>query len=199
MQPEDVARSYDKIAARWSGPEFNRDNGIAPHRRALAFCEQRGAALDAGCGSSGRFIDLLSDAGFAVEGLDLSAEMLRLARQRHPSVLFHQADVRLWEPKRAYDFISGWDSIWHVPVEDQAAVLRKLCGALSEGGVFIFTAGGLEEAGGKVDAAMGVPMYHATLGVTRILQELEAARCRLRHFEFDQYPELHVYFIAQRM
>lgn len=93
MNPDDIAASYDKIASYWDGPEFNRDNGIAQHQRALQFCAGSGMALDVGCGSSGRLIDLLLGRGFTVEGLDFSAEMLRLARLRHPEVTFHRADI----------------------------------------------------------------------------------------------------------
>jgi hypothetical protein len=38
-----------------------------------------------------------------------------------------------------YDLITAWDSIWHVPLQKQAAVLLKLCHALAEGVVIIFS------------------------------------------------------------
>lgn len=199
MNPQDVARSYDQLAAYWAGPSFDRSNGIAQHLRALQFISDKGRALDVGCGASGRIIDLLISREIEVEGLDLSSEMLRLARLRHPDVRFHQADVCTWSPPRTYDFISAWDSIWHVPLPLQRAALLKLCMALSPRGVIIFSAGGLDQPGEKEDESMGVRMYHATLGVTEILRVLYEAGCVCRHFEYDQYPELHVYFIAQRI
>src|SRR5437868_4954652 len=106
MLPREIAASYDALAAQWDSLTFPRTNGIAQHERALKFAVQRGNALDVGCGSSRRFIDLLLAAGFMVEGLDLSTEMLRLARQRHPNVYFHHADVCTWQPAKPYDFIS---------------------------------------------------------------------------------------------
>ena len=96
MNPSEVAASYDSLAQRWSSAGFDRTNGIAQHMRALQFVQRHGKALDVGCGSSGRFIDLLIGQGFDVEGLDLSAEMLRLARLRHPHVVFHHADICTW-------------------------------------------------------------------------------------------------------
>ena len=81
MNPSEVAASYDSLAHRWSSAGFDRTNGVAQHTRALQFVQRHGKALDVGCGSSGRFIDLLIGQGFDVEGLDLSAEMLRLARR----------------------------------------------------------------------------------------------------------------------
>lgn len=198
MTPEQVAASYDQIAAIWNSPEFHRVNGLAQHERALKFVAHKGTALDVGCGSSGRFIDLLLSKGFQVEGVDISSEMLQLAKLRHPDVTFHQADICHWTLPHSYDFISAWDSIWHVPLAAQPAVLQKLCAGLSPGGVLLFTTGGVDHPGEQVNSAMGVPMYHAAPGITETLQILTAANCTCRHLEYDQHPELHVYIVAQK-
>ncbi len=198
MDPLEIAASYDRIADRWDDPRFDRRNGVAQHERALAFVTQPGTALDVGCGSSGRFIELLQGRGWQVEGVDLSGEMLRFARRRHPQVAFHHADICSWPLPRSYAFITAWDSIWHVPLARQRAVLLKLCAGLAPGGVLIFSAGGTETAGERRDAHMGVPMYHASLGIPGILEAIQAAACTLRHFEYDQMPGPHVYFIVQR-
>ena len=89
MNPDEVGKSYDQIADRWNGDRFPRTNGIRQHERAIAFLERRRFALDIGCGSSGRFIDLLLSRGFEVEGMDISETMVGLARQRHPDVTIH--------------------------------------------------------------------------------------------------------------
>lgn len=198
MSPSQVAESYDRIATRWTDPGFDRTNGIRQLRRAIAFAARRGTALDVGCGSSGRFFDVLGAEGFTAEGLDISSEMLRLARATHPQVTFHQANICDWIASRPYDLISAWDSIWHVPLPQQESVLLKLCHALAPGGVLLFSAGGVEVADERQDAHMGVPMYTATLGVPRLCTLLTDANCSLRHFEYDQHPQAHVYFIAQR-
>jgi 2-polyprenyl-3-methyl-5-hydroxy-6-metoxy-1,4-benzoquinol methylase len=198
MLPTQVAESYDRIAQTWADPAFNRSNGIDQHKRAIEFVSRRGAALDVGCGCSGRLIDLLRTHGFAPEGLDLSCEMLRLARKADPQVTLHHADICEWTVPKHYDFISAWDSIWHVPLTKQPSVLLKLCGALTPGGVIVFTAGGVEAPSEIFDAHMGVPMYHASLGVPKICALLVEGGCALRHFEYDQYPQPHTYFIAQR-
>lgn len=198
MTPSEIAASYDRIASVWDGPEFHRANGIAQHERALRFVTHRGAALDVGCGSSGRLIDLLASQGFQPEGLDFSPEMLRLAKQRHSNIPFHQADICHWALPKSYDFITAWDSIWHVPLAAQCTVIEKLCRGLSPGGVFIFTTGGVEQPHEIRDNSMGVPMYHAAPGIPQVLQTLAAAGCACRHLEYDQYPENHVYLIAKK-
>ncbi|HEU4989394.1 MAG TPA: class I SAM-dependent methyltransferase [Gemmatimonadaceae bacterium] len=199
MDPRDVAASYDRIADRWDDASFPRGNGIAAHERALAFLARGGRALDVGCGCSGRFIDLLLGRGLEVEGLDLSARMIALARRRHPRVTFHHADMREWASPQPYDFISAWDSLWHLPLADHERTLKHLLAMLAPGGVCLFTAGGLDATGDKTDAAMGVPMYYSTLGVSRMLAVIAEAGAACRHLEYDQLPEQHVYVIAQRV
>jgi SAM-dependent methyltransferase len=198
MKPTEIARSYDALADRWAGPQFNRANGIEQHRRALQFTPSQGAALDVGCGSSGRIIALLQAHGLAVEGVDISAEMLRLAGEKHPEATFCHGDIFSWVLPKQYTFISAWDSLWHAPLDQQRAVTLKLLGALAPAGVMIFSAGGLSHAEEHTNQAMGVPMYHATIGVPGILEVVYESRCTLRHFEYDQWPEMHVYFVAQK-
>jgi 2-polyprenyl-3-methyl-5-hydroxy-6-metoxy-1,4-benzoquinol methylase len=199
MPPFVVAHSYDQLAAFWAGSDFHRDNGMPQHRRALQFISKPGKALDVGCGSSGRIIDLLMERGFEVEGIDISAEMIRLASQRHPLVVFYHADVIEWMPTKAYDFISAWDSVWHVPLASQEAVWTKLLSSLSPGGVMILSSGGLDEAGEVQNARMGVPMYHATPGLPALCRLIAEAACIIRHLEYDQWPEKHLVVVVQRV
>jgi SAM-dependent methyltransferase len=183
MEPRALAAVYDRIAHHWAAPAFNPANGIAAHEWALALRRTEGGrALDVGCGANGRFIELLQ----------------RHARARHPLATFHHADVCVWEPTERYDFITAWDSIWHVPLDRQLGVIAKLCAALAPGGVLIFTSGGIDEPGEVTNPCHGEPLYHAAPGVPNILRTLRESSVALRRFEFDLWPELHVFFVAQR-
>jgi trans-aconitate methyltransferase len=198
MTPEQTATTYNQIAQHWDCPEFDSSNGIKQHERALSFVSNFGRALDIGCGSSGRIINLLLNCGFEVEGLDVSQEMLKHARKHHPNVQFHLADVCTWEFQKEFDFISAWDSTWHVPLCQQLPVLRKLCGGLAQDGVLIFTTGGVNKPDEVTNPCFGKPLYHAAPGIPAILQALGESDCSCRHLEYDQYPEKHVYVVAQR-
>jgi 2-polyprenyl-3-methyl-5-hydroxy-6-metoxy-1,4-benzoquinol methylase len=199
MIPAEVAQSYDAIASQWTGEDFNRANGVEAHHKALQFLDRTGRALDVGCGSSGRFIELLLERGFVVEGLDISAEMIRLARERQPQVMFHHADVCEWQPQGEYDFISAWDSVWHVPLASQESVWAKLLHALAPGGVLILSTGGLDAPGEVQNAHMGVLMYHATPGMPALCHLIAETNCVIRHLEYDQWPEKHLVVVVQRM
>lgn len=195
-----IASAYDQLAERWIDDRFSRDNGIAQHQRAVAFLEgaRSGWALNVGCGCNTRFNALLEAAGLDLEGVDISERMVALARAADASVVVHHADICLWEPPREYRFISAWDSIWHVPLESQRPLMAKLMAALEPGGVFLFTAGGLDAPSEHWDSLMGPTVYYGTLGIPGLLATIEEAGCLLRHLEFDQYPETHLCVIAQK-
>jgi RimJ/RimL family protein N-acetyltransferase len=194
MTPEQVAASYDQIADQWLDLSTY---GFAPIERAVAFMKRKGVALDVGCGT-GRCLDLLARHGFTTDGIDASAEMIALARQRHPDARLVHADICVWELPRPYDLIVAWDSVWHVPLDRQKLVLTKLCRGLSEGGVLVYSTGGTDLPEEKRDSCMGPPMYHASLGIPKTLHVLADAGCVCRHLEYDQPPETHVYLIAQK-
>ena len=195
-----IASAYDQLAERWIDDSFSRDNGIAQHQRAVAFLEGAGPgwALNVGCGCNTRFNALLKAGGLDLEGVDISERMVALARAADASVVVHHADICLWESPRKYRFISAWDSIWHVPLQSQRQLMAKLMSALEPGGVFLFTAGGLDAASEHWDSHMGPSVYYGTLGIPGLLAAVGEADCLLRHFEFDQYPEKHLCVIAQK-
>lgn len=198
MKPADTGQAYDEITHLWERKEFNRSNGVEAHKKALSFIEKSGTALDVGCGCTGRFIDLLFDAGFQPEGVDISKKMIELAKARNPKVIFYHQDICNWELPKKYRFITAWDSIWHVPLTQQESLMKKLFSGLQKGGVCIFSAGGVVEAGEHENHAMGPTVYYSSLGVNGFLRVIRESGCDLKHFEFDQYPELHTYFIVKK-
>ena len=199
MTPQQTANNYDKLASHWNGDEFNRSNGIAQHRRAIRFAVRKQNGIDVGCGSSGRIIELMISEGFEAEGLDISPEMIRIAKQRHSEVVFHLADIGSWDFPKKYDLISAWDSFWHTPLAEHEAILRKLCENLNQGGILIFTSGGVDQPSDVTNPFMGQPLYHAALGIPRLLEIISDCGCICRHLEYDEHPELHLYLIVQKV
>ena len=198
MIPKLTGKAYDQITHRWARDTFNNENGIDQHKRAIAFVESCGIALDVGCGCNSRYLECLTSKGFVYEGLDVSEEMISLARKQNPDVVFHHADICKWKNTQKYDFISAWDSIWHVPLDRQEQVISKLVSLLNPNGVLIFSFGGTEEPGEHTNELMGPMVYYSTLGTTAYLQLVAKLGCINRHFEYDQYPEPHAFIIAQK-
>lgn len=198
MHPREIGRNYDEIAHIWQESHI-QSNGIPQFERAIKFTKAGKYALDIGCGSSGRFIDLLAHHGFEIEGIDISERMIALAKQRHPKITFYHEDICAWNFPHKYDFISAWDSTWHLPLKEQEPVLKKICEGLTKNGVFIFTTGGLDEPSETSDSSMGPPVYYSVLGIKRTLELLAEFGCICRHLEYDQPPETHLYIIAQKV
>ncbi|MDD2725654.1 MAG: class I SAM-dependent methyltransferase [Methylovulum sp.] len=198
MKPEDIGQAYNQITHLWESDDFNRSNGIIEHERVIAFVKNRGKALDVGCGCTGRFIDLLLSNGFDPEGVDISEKMIGLAKKRHPEINFYQQDICSWNVPQKYDFITAWDSIWHIPLNQQENVLTKLVSNLNANGVLIFSFGGTDEQGDHKDSFMGPEVYYSTLGINGFLKLFISLGCICRHLEYAQYPELHMYLIVQK-
>ncbi len=198
MKPEETASHYDQIARWWQEQHRDSTYGIAALERAIHFLENKSTALDIGCGSSGRFIEVLKNHGFAPSGLDISPEMISLARQQHPAVTFYAEDICTWHFPQKYDLISAWDSTFHLPLVEQESVLKKMCEGLHAGGILLFTCGGGAVRGEISGSFEGQTFDYSTLGVNEFLRLLSEFGCSCMHLEFDQFPENHVCIIARK-
>ena len=199
MEPVDIGLAYDQLTHLWHREAFDQNNGIAQHNKAVAFAKNKGHALDVGCGCTGRIIELLTENGFTVAGIDISNEMVKLAKERHPEHEFFHDDICKFNFPRQYDFITAWDSIWHIPLAEQVRVIKRIVNNLNPGGIFIFSFGGLPDVDEHKNSAMGTQVYYSTLGLNGFITLLIESGCLIRHLEFDQYPELHAYLIVEKM
>ena len=196
MEPSLLGTKYDKIAQWWNDQHLDSGYGVRQFERAIAFSSPRGKALDVGCGSGGRFIQILQHHGYNVTGLDVSAEMIKLASTNHPEHKFFQQDICTWETEERFDFIVAWDSIFHLPLAMQKPVVTKLCKLLAKGGTLIYTFGNAE--GEHTDQWRSDTFYYSSIGITANIQVLINNGLSLLHLELDQYPEKHVYLIATK-
>ena len=198
MHPEDTASRYDRIAQWWQTQHQDSLYGVAQLKRAIKYTPKKHLAIDIGCGSSGRFFKVLSEHGFQAEGLDISVEMIDLAKKLHPNVTFYREDISCWNPPKSYSLVVAWDSTFHLPLDMQKQVMKKLCDALEDDGVLMFTCGGGYKHSEVSGAFQGQNFEYSTLGVNALLQILNEHNCTCLHLEYDQYPENHVYIIAQK-
>lgn len=199
MKPNETGSHYDRIALWWQKQHLHSTYGVTALEKAIKFVKSKSTALDIGCGSSGRFIDVLIQNGFTPTGIDVSTEMISLARQNHPDVVFYVEDICTWELPQKYDLISAWDSTFHLPIAEQKPVLKKMCDGLSPNGVVIFTCGGSNSPNEISGSFQGEKFDYSTLGVEEFLRLLMEFGCLCKHVEYDQFPENHVYIIGQKM
>jgi SAM-dependent methyltransferase len=94
-------------------------------------------ALDLGCGT-GTFVRLLAQRAERVLGLDLSPQMIRIARERSTglrNVTFEVADATVWAfPRERFDCIASIAALHHLPL---AETLTRMRAALRPGGTLL--------------------------------------------------------------
>ena len=93
--------------------------------------------LDVACGT-GHHLEFLSKS-LDAEGLDLSPELLDLARKRNPDMTFHCADMRTFDLSSKFDAITClFSSIGYMTtVEDLKTAIANMARHLAQGGVLL--------------------------------------------------------------
>ena len=107
--------------------------------RFVQFLSGKGTVLDLGCGS-GRDTKLLSEKGLQVTGIDLSTNMLKIAKKSAPLAHFEMMDVEALE--MAHDSLDGvWAgcTLSHIPKKILPSVLHQIHTLLKPGGTFYLT------------------------------------------------------------
>ena len=98
-----------------------------------------GSALDLGCGT-GVLCEALHAAGIDTLGVDLSREMIDIARQRSPGLRYAVADIVDMPDVGRFDLATcTGDAINHIPsLSDVGRVFGNVHAALNPGGYFVF-------------------------------------------------------------
>lgn len=135
-----VEAGYDRMSGAYLASKDPSDKAT---REALDDILQRlpegAAVLDLGCGAGYPVAQRLAQR-FVVTGVDISAEQLKLARERVPIAKFIKADMTELElPQGSFDAVVALYSIIHVPREEHGALLRKIRRWLKPGGIFLAT------------------------------------------------------------
>jgi len=130
-----IQSDFDQIALL-TGENWNHN---AHYHRYLInqIPEQCPHILEIGCGT-GEFSRLLARRAKGVLAIDLSPQMIRLARENsklYPNIDFVTGDVMTYHlPDNQFDCIATLTTIHHLPTE---TILRKIRKALKPGGIFI--------------------------------------------------------------
>lgn len=135
MTLETIRSDFDRLAAFDSGGWSHNDHYHPYLLHHLP--EPCGESLDIGCGT-GTFARLLGGRSQHVLALDLSPEMVRIAKERSEgfrNVDYQVADVLVWPfPVVRFDCIASIATFHHLPLED---ILTKAKTALRPGGVLL--------------------------------------------------------------
>lgn len=194
FDPDVTGRNYDKIAQWWHEQHAASEYGLLALRRAMGFCKNTKTALDVGCGAGGRFVRTMESGGFWVTGVDVSCEMVKLAKKANPEHTFIHADICTWETDEKFDLITAWDSIFHLPLSMHEPVLKKLCDMLKPDGVLMYTFGDAE--GEHTDTWHNEQYYYSSVGIKGNIEILGNCGLTPVHLELDQFPLNHAVIIG---
>jgi SAM-dependent methyltransferase len=113
---------------------------------------------DIGCGT-GRLEPYLAARGLSLRGVDLSPEMIRVARRDHPGFGFDVADLReLPFEVASLDGVVCWYSLMYLTPSDRPAAFSELARVLKPGGYLVtaFKAGDSRLRRGGHGTGLGV-------------------------------------------
>lgn len=138
----ELQRSYDRVAREYAA-EFRDELDKKPFDRKMLdwLAEKAGGAgvvCDLGCGP-GQVARYLHNQGVSACGVDLSAEMVRHARELNPDIHFERGDMLALAgvADEAYAGVAAFYSVIHVPRPSVVDALREIKRVLRRGGTLL--------------------------------------------------------------
>lgn len=186
-----IQTDFDRIALL-SGDDWSHNKHYHGFllRHVPVYCQ---AALDIGCGT-GAFSRCLAERSDRVVALDLSPQMIRIARERsrcYSNIEFQVADATTWEfPLERFDCVASLATLHHLPIEE---MLLKMKGALRPGGGLVVL--DLYEATGLFDlftslAAIPTSLVLRLVKNRRLRERREVREAWAEHGKNDFYSTL---------
>jgi SAM-dependent methyltransferase len=117
-----------------------------------------GRCLDVGCGG-GHFIPVVLELGWDVVGADVSADQLRVARERLPGIELVEADAGAL-PFEDESFDAAYSTFTHTDLDDFAAATGEVRRVLRPGGRFVYV--------GNHPCFVGATQEHVERGLPRL-------------------------------
>jgi SAM-dependent methyltransferase len=198
-----IQKDFDRIALVSDDGATHNDHYHNFLLRQLPANCQRVLEIGCGTGTFSRRLAARSEAvsagtqpatGMQVLALDLSPEMIRLARERSahfPNVEFQLADVLEWPfPVESFDCIASIATLHHLPLSE---VLLKMKTALKLGGVLLIL--DLFEPAGLTDALLNLLALPVSTGLRllhyrRLFRRREERDAWAAHEVHDLYPTM---------
>ena len=183
MEKQEIAAFFDRCAPWWDADMIRHEDIIAE------ILENGGIragidVLDVACGTGVLFPDYLSRGVSSVTGIDISPEMVKIARSKFPQVRVICGDVENTEFDGQFDAIMVYNAFPHFP--DPARLVRVLAGLTKPGGR-------LSVAHGMSRAALTDHHKRASAVSIDLLEEGELAKL------FDPFFEVDVVISDDRM
>jgi 2-polyprenyl-3-methyl-5-hydroxy-6-metoxy-1,4-benzoquinol methylase len=137
--PQDKSNGYEEAAENFISARNPRIGG-ATVREWSHTVAPGSAILDLGCGHGVPISQVLTEEGFAVYGVDASAKLIKVFRDRFPGA---HSDCSAVEDSeffgRKFDGVVASGLMFLLTPDVQSTVIRKVARALNPSGKFLFT------------------------------------------------------------
>ena len=159
MNKQDVISFFDRMAPQWDADLIRHDDVI---QTILDNARIREGAdvLDVACGTGVLFPDYLARKVGSLTAVDISPEMVKVAREKFPQVQVLCGDVETLQLDRKFDCIVVYNAFPHFP--DPKNLIRVLSGLLKPGGT-LTVAHGMSRA--KIDRHHEGPASKVSVGL----------------------------------
>lgn len=131
MDKKQIIAFFDKRASEWDDMQLRNE-------KVINFILDKGAVtkgadvLDVACGTGVLFADYLERDVASVTGIDISDEMLKVAKEKFPQIRLICDDAETYAFKDKYDVVMIYNAFPHFPSPEQ--LLINLSKALNDGG-----------------------------------------------------------------
>ena len=132
MNKEDVITFFDRIAPSW-------DNEQVRNETVIDFILEKGGIkensniLDVACGTGVLFPDYISR-GASVTGIDISSEMVKIAREKFPHINVLCGDAETCQFDGKFDAVMIYNAFPHF--DNPEELIKNLCSCMKAGGRF---------------------------------------------------------------
>lgn len=138
MDPvEETIKTYDQVAKEYLVRRVSEDKNVMQLTldRFISILQPGAKVLDVGCGS-GADANYLMSKGFKVVGIDLSENMLKLAKKIAPKAKFLKMDLRFIDFKdQTFDGVWASASLLHIPKNEITGVIVRINKILKQNGI----------------------------------------------------------------
>ncbi|WP_435971565.1 class I SAM-dependent methyltransferase [Streptomyces sp. Qhu_M48] len=201
-----AAAVFDEVGARYEEVFADIPGQLAALDWLTGRLAPGARVLDVGSGTGRPTAEVLSRAGFDVTGIDVSGEMVRLARRRVPAASFEQADVRSYAPAAGgYDAVCAFFPLLVMDQPEVADSLARMASWVAPGGSFVMATVPGDIRGLDI-VWMGHEVSVSSLAAEDQVRVLEEAGLDVVHHDTALYrphgpgaePEQHLYVHARR-
>lgn len=136
-----LQESYDLVAEEYGRRYFNELEHKPLDRQLMnSFADEvkgLGSVCDLGCGP-GQVARYLHERGVSAFGIDLSPEMVKLAKKLSPHLEFRRGNMlALDDEDESWGGVAAFYSIIHIPRDDLSIVMNELFRVLEPGGLLL--------------------------------------------------------------